>query len=648
MSTSLENLNVKIGIDMSDLTKGIREINAQFKQIDSSVRATSSGFDVMGDASGSLKTKIEGLSQKITLQKEVIQSLKDAYTQSSSETGKNSSATEALGKKVNDATSKLNGMQLQLKDNNIELAKQPNLFSKIGDSLDKASTKMVSTGKTLSMGLTLPIVAFGAIAVKSASDFQETMNKVDVAFGDSAEEVKNWAQTSIKQFGMAQQTALDMTALYGDMATGMGLNQKEAAKLGMNLTGLAGDLSSFKNVQLDVAKTALASIFTGETESLKQMGIVMTQTNLEQFAMEKGLLKVDKTSAAYKTTLLDVEKAQKTLTETSKKYGKNSLEVRDATNNLTLAQTKLQESGVATIANMTEEEKIQLRYAFVVEKSKNAVGDFSRTSDSTANQVRIAQETYKEMSRELGENLLPTVNKVIVKITELMTWFTGLDEDTQNLILKIAGLTLIIGPTLWAFGEIIRLAGIAKGGLILFKVLAVDPLTGSVIALNVPLLLTIGAFAALAWGITTLMTNWSKMNGIEKTVGVLGAIAIAAAGAAIAVGALQSAWSLGLAAAAIVAGTAAIAFSVNSAQSRVKGYRTGLDYVPYDEFPAFLHKGERVLTAAESSSYSNNSNTYNTNNSKPNVMINFNVQKMDKENLDTCFNYVNLKFGTNY
>jgi hypothetical protein len=256
----------------------------------------------------------------------------------------------------------------------------------------KLSDTFKNAGRNLTVGLTLPIVAFGTFAVKSASDLQETINKVDVAFKDSADSVKVWGKTTLKQFGIAEQTGLDMAALYGDMATGMGLNSQEASKLGMNLTGLAGDMASFKNVRLDVAKTALSSIFTGETESLKTMGIVMTQTNLEQFAMANGMK--------------------------------------------------------SNMAIMTEQEKIQLRYAYVVNASKNSIGDFARTSDSTANQVRTAGETYKELSATMGEQLLPMVNQVLGKIIELFTWFTDLDTSTQTVILGILGFTAVIGPLL--------------------------------------------------------------------------------------------------------------------------------------------------------------------------------------------------------
>ena len=150
---------------------------------------------------------------------------------------------------------------------NNKLANTEAKGKKMGDSI---STKMASVsksfenaGKVLTLGLTAPITALGGMAIKNASDLNETMNKVEVAFGNNADSVKAWGNTTIKQFGIAKGTALDMAALFGDMATGMGMNTTEASKLSTNLTGLAGDLASFKNISVDIAKTALAGVFTG-------------------------------------------------------------------------------------------------------------------------------------------------------------------------------------------------------------------------------------------------------------------------------------------------------------------------------------------------------------------------------------------------
>jgi len=123
----------------------------------------------------------------------------------------------------------------------------------------KAANGMRDVGKSLSIGLTLPIVAAGGAAIKMASDFEESANKVEVAFGGASNIVKDFAKTTLTSFGIAEGSALDMAALFGDMATSMGISQGAAANMSTQLVGLAGDLASFKNIRLDVAETALKS-----------------------------------------------------------------------------------------------------------------------------------------------------------------------------------------------------------------------------------------------------------------------------------------------------------------------------------------------------------------------------------------------------
>ena len=155
--------------------------------------------------------------------------------------------------------------------------------------LKTAGNSITSAGQGLSLAITAPIVAAGGAAVKLASDTNEALNKVDVAFKENAQGIKDWSDTTLERFGIAQGTALDMASTYGDMATGMGLDTEQASVMSETLVGLAGDLSSFKNINIDIADTALKSVFTGETESLKQLGIVMTQANLQEFAYNQGI-----------------------------------------------------------------------------------------------------------------------------------------------------------------------------------------------------------------------------------------------------------------------------------------------------------------------------------------------------------------------
>jgi hypothetical protein len=258
------------------------------------------------------------------------------------------------------------------------------------------STKAI--GKSMSIYVTAPITVAGGAAIKFASDFQESLNKVDVSFKNSSQEVKDFAKTTLESFGIAEGTALDMAALFGDMSTSMGLTTNEAANMSTSLVGLAGDLASFKNINIEEVTTALSSVFTGETESLKRLGIVMTEVNLKQFALEQGITK--------------------------------------------------------NIKQFTQAEKVQLRYNYVMKQTANAQGDFANTSDGAANQMRIFQETLKELGAEFGQIMLPTFEKIIKKVNELLKEFRALTPQTKKVILVVAGVVAAIGPLLFAIGTL--------------------------------------------------------------------------------------------------------------------------------------------------------------------------------------------------
>ena len=267
---------------------------------------------------------------------------------------------------------------------------------KLVSKLKNVGEKMSKIGKSMTTYLTLPLAAIAGASIKMASDFTESLNKVDVAFKSSSKEVRKFAETTLETFGIAEGTALDMAALFGDMATSMGVPTDKAADLSTAMVGLAGDLSSFKNINIKEVTTALNGVFTGETESLKRLGIVMTQTNLKQFALSKGM------------------------------------------------------SG--NIESMTQAQKVQLRYAYILEKTKNAQGDFARTSDGSANQMRIFSESVKELSVAFGEILLPYFTKAITYVNKVVKAFTNLSPATKKIIVVVAALVAVIGPLLIGLG----------------------------------------------------------------------------------------------------------------------------------------------------------------------------------------------------
>ncbi len=277
-------------------------------------------------------------------------------------------------------------------------SKLKNSLSTATSSLKKFGDRAKAIGTTLSTRITLPLAVAGGAAIKMASSFTETLNKVDVAFKNSSSLVRAFGKTTLEQFGIAEGTALDMAATFGDMSTSMGLNTLEAAKLSTALVGLAGDLSSFKDMNIEEVTTALNGVFTGETESLKRLGIVMTETNLKNFALSQGIQK--------------------------------------------------------NIKDFTQAEKVQLRFQFVLKNTQNAQGDFARTSDGAANQSRKFTESLKQLGTNIGQILLPSFTKIVTFGNKVVAAFIGLDGDTKKLVVSVGLLTAGLPLLVTAIGSV--------------------------------------------------------------------------------------------------------------------------------------------------------------------------------------------------
>lgn len=345
-------------------------------------------------------------------------------------------------------------------------AKMEGLATKVKSVGDKIS----SAGKAMSVGITVPLTAAGTAAVNAASDFDENLNKVDVAFGKNAQSVKEWANTAITQFGLSKNQALQATSLFGDMATSMGINQKQATAMSISMAGLAGDLASFKNVGIDQAMTALNGVFTGETESLKQLGIVMTEVNLEEFA---------------------------------KKTGK-------------------------VYSEMSQAEKVQLRYNYVMEMSKNAQGDYARTADGTANSLRTFQGSVDNLSIAIGQNLTPVITPLVQKATEMVNAFASADPQIQSTIVKCAALVAGLGPLLVVIGKTTSsisplISGIGKLGAKITELGGMKAMISSVFGgISAPVLISVAAIAALTAAFGYLFTtNEQFRNSVVSTVNTI-------------------------------------------------------------------------------------------------------------------------------
>ena len=330
-----------------------------------------------------------------------------------------------------------------------------NEVSRVTDGFGTSAGKLMSTlGKLVSVAA---IVKFSKQCISAASDLQEVANVMNVTFGDSAAIVDKWAKTAASSFGLSETSAKRYIGTYGIMATQFGYTREQAANMGIELTKLTGDVASFYNITDELAAVKLKSVFTGETETLKELGVVMTEVNLNAYAMEKGLGK--------------------------------------------------------TLKEMTEHEKVALRYSFVMDRLSHAQGDFARTSDGWANSVRLLKLNLENLKIQIGNELLPVAGQGIALINQ------GLRVISPVLI--------AVARTVRLYGEAWKNAsaqtkGYVKAALSIVAMMAVVPkviagIRTAVKFLTMDILTLGGALKALA-GIAGILLMAKAFSDLTKSV----------------------------------------------------------------------------------------------------------------------------------
>lgn len=232
-----------------------------------------------------------------------------------------------------------------------------------GKSTNMVKSAFLGLGKTMAgVFAVTKLVQFGKASIDLASDLSEVQNVVDVVFGESANQINNFAKTALESYGLSELSAKRYSSTMGAMLKSMGLSQDSVLGMSQSITALAGDMASFYNLNSDDAFNKIRSGISGETEPLKQLGINMSQANLEAFALSQGITK--------------------------------------------------------SVQKMTQSEQALLRYNYLLSTTADAQGDFARTSDSWANQTRILSERFNSLKATLGSAFIAVLSPVV----KMLNW----------------------------------------------------------------------------------------------------------------------------------------------------------------------------------------------------------------------------------
>lgn len=259
------------------------------------------------------------------------------------------------------------------------------------DQLEDHTNKSTDAFSRLAKAIGLVRIARKALdtiktGIDYASDLAEVQNVVDVTFGSATEAINSWSKECLAAYGMNEVSAKRYAGTIGAMLKSSGLAGDAIVDMSKDMVGLAGDMASFYNLDLETAFEKIRSGISGETEPLKQLGINMSVANLEAYALSQGI------TTAYN--------------------------------------------------EMSQAEQVMLRYNYLMSTTADAQGDFARTQDSYANQTRLLSESWLEFTGIMAEQLLPVLTTIVSWLNNIVAFLT---ENADMVSAILVGLATTVG-----------------------------------------------------------------------------------------------------------------------------------------------------------------------------------------------------------
>ena len=272
--------------------------------------------------------------------------------------------------------------------------------------------RMQSVGRSLSLGLTLPLAAIGGATFKMAADAAENAQKFEVVFGDMAEGMLKWIDELKKSVPATTAELQAMTSEMQDLLQPFGIAPELARDLSKAMVALAGDLASFNNTKMTDVLRDIRSGLIGQAEPLFKYGVDVRVAAVKTKALEMGLI-------AEGEALTDVSRSQ-------------------------------------------------AAFALILERTTKAHGDAARTVESSANQLKFFGRNLREVGETIGNVLLPVFTPWISAGAKLFKQMQEMNPELLKQGLLALGLAATLGPVILLLGLLTSAIGVAISPIGLF------------------------------------------------------------------------------------------------------------------------------------------------------------------------------------
>jgi hypothetical protein len=271
-------------------------------------------------------------------------------------------------------------------------------INKSETALQKFSASATRVGAGLTKKLTLPLGLLGAASLKAASDLGESLNAINVVFGDATDTIREFGETSAESVGLSQNAFNELATTIGAQLKQSGQDIDTVADSTLELTRRAADTASVFNVEVSEALNAFGSALRGEAEPARRFGVNISDAAVQAEALASGL--------------------------------------------------------VDSKDQIDDQIKVQARYNIILKQTNDLAGDFEKTSESLANRTRILKAEVVDVAAELGQSLIPLAEELVGIAADLIGGFADLDDKTKKLIVTLGLIAAASGPAITAIGAI--------------------------------------------------------------------------------------------------------------------------------------------------------------------------------------------------
>ncbi len=414
--------------------------------------------------------------------------------------------------------------------------------------LTKVGSTLATAGRTMTLGLTLPIVGVGVAATKMALDYENAFTKIAAVSNASAKDVAKWKE-QVK--GLAGETAKDprelANALFFLASAGLKASQimptleasAKASAAGLGNTSdiarlTANALNAYASTGLEAAQVTdilVAAVREGSADSdefaaamgrilpiASKAGVTFDQVAASLATLSNIGLDVDEGVTAMRSLLAALEAPGTQAANTLKEIGLSADRVRQVISEQgVLGALRLLEERtngnidtmrkiVPNIRAMTgafglttqEASKVDDVFNRVLNSTGSLGKAFAETAESPGFKLQQALTDVKLAAIDLGEKLLPIAVKIAKAIAKVVDWFSKLPGPVKDALLVFGGLLATVGPILLGFGKLIIAIKDIRAAFLVLKAI---PMVQSIGALG-------PAAAVAAVGIGLLVSGW--------------------------------------------------------------------------------------------------------------------------------------------